>query len=63
MNSRFNPYISTMPATPPSGFLMSTEKAREELVRYLPAEEVDRGLETLRGAALMYEEACPCTAL
>lgn len=38
---------------------MPAEQARAELARYLPQEEVDRGVETLRGAALMYDEARP----
>ena len=53
-NSRYHPYIMTLPETPPCGFLMETPQLTEQLQRVMEDAEVDRALQAVRTAGDMY---------
>ena len=53
-NSRFHPYIMTMPALPSCGFMLTDDEAKLQLGRYFGSTEVDGRLKQLRASEQAY---------
>jgi hypothetical protein len=57
-NSKYYPYLSTLPEEPSCGFWMGPDKVAEQLETLFAVEDVPTAVRQLQDASNMYHEVC-----
>lgn len=56
--SRFYPYVVTMPQQPSCGVMMSDDAAKKDMAKYFGEAQLDVHLSNLRAAEAAYKQVC-----